>query len=95
MARIEKRVQVNFQTNPELLEKAKKVIKAHNLDMSKSLNLFLETIVATESLPILREDELEKERIFAQLQAEVAESLAEYRSGGGISLEEAKKAYGL
>jgi len=41
MTVVEKRVQVNFQTNPILLERARKIVKANNLDMSKSFNLFL------------------------------------------------------
>lgn len=92
---IDKKVQVNFQTSSVLLERAREIVKANNLDMSKSFNLFLETIVATESLPVMTEDELEKERLFAKLQAEVAESVEEYRRGGGTQLEEVKQAYGL
>lgn len=95
MAVIDKKVQVNFQTSSVLLEKAREIVKSNNLDMSKSFNLFLETIVATESLPVLKEDELEKERLFAKLQVEMAESVEEYRRGETISLEESMKAYGI
>lgn len=94
MTTIDKKVQVNFQTSSDLLERARKIVKANNLDMSKSFNLFLETIVVTESLPVLTEDELEKEHLFAQLQAEIAESVEEYKRGEGIPLEEVKKTYG-
>lgn len=63
--------------------------------MSKSFNLFLETIVATEQIPVMTEDELLKERLFRQLKAEVAESVAEYQAGNMISLEEVKDEYNL
>ncbi len=95
MTVVEKRVQVNFQTNPILLERARKIVKAKNLDMSKSFNLFLETIVATEQIPVMTEDELLKERLFRQLKAEVAESVAEYQAGNMIPLEEVKDEYNL
>ena len=95
MTVVEKRVQVNFQTNPILLERARKIVKANNLDMSKSFNLFLETIVATEQIPVMTEDELLKERLFRQLKAEVAESVAEYQAGNIIPLEEVKAEYNL
>ena len=95
MTVVEKRVQVNFQTTPILLERARKIVKATNLDMSKSFNLFLETIVATEQIPVMTEDELLKERLFRQLKAEVAESVAEYQAGNIIPLEEVKDEYNL
>ena len=95
MAITEKRVQVNFQTNSDLLERARKIVKAHNLDMSKSFNLFLETIVATEQIPVMTEEELFKESLFKKLQSEVAESVVEYQKGETIPLEEVKKSYGL
>ena len=95
MTVVEKRVQVNFQTNPILLERARKIVNANNLDMSKSFNLFLETIVATEQIPVMTEDELLKERLFRQLKAEVAESVAEYQAGNIIPLEEVKDEYNL
>lgn len=63
--------------------------------MSKSFNLFLETIVATEQIPVMTEDELLKERLFRQLKAEVAESVAEYQAGNIIPLEEVKDEYNL
>jgi len=63
--------------------------------MSKSFNLFLETIVATEQIPVMTEDELLKERLFRQLKAEVAESVAEYQAGNMIPLEEVKDEYNL
>ena len=95
MTVVEKRVQVNFQTNPILLERARKIVKAHHLDMSKSFKVFWETIVATEQIPVMTEDELLKERLFRQLKAEVAESVAEYQAGNIIPLEEVKDEYNL
>ena len=95
MTVVEKRVQVDFQTNPILFERARQIVKANNLDMRKSFNLFLETIVATEQIPVMTEDELLKERLFRQLKAEVAESVAEYQAGNMIPLEEVKDEYNL
>ena len=42
-----------------------------------------------------QEDELLKERLFRQLKAEVAESVAEYQAGNIIPLEEVKDEYNL
>ena len=57
--------------------------------------MFLETIVATEQIPVMTEDELLKERLFRQLKAEVAESVVEYQAGNMIPLEEVKDEYNL
>ena len=48
---LEKNTQVNFKTNKALLEKAKTIITAQNLDMTASFNLFLEHIVENKALP--------------------------------------------
>lgn len=40
---LEKNTQVNFKTNRDLLEKAKAIITAQNLDMTASFNLFFRT----------------------------------------------------
>ena len=46
---LEKNTQVNFKTNRDLLEKAKAIITAQNLDMTASFNLFLEHIVENKA----------------------------------------------
>ncbi|MGT2802728.1 hypothetical protein [Streptococcus henryi] len=92
---VEKKVQVSFKTDSELLKEAKKVIADNNLDMTKAYNLFLENIVARQEIPLLTEEELRKEKIFKSLQQDVAESIAEYHAGKTKTLDEVREKYGL
>ncbi|HEM3726386.1 TPA: type II toxin-antitoxin system RelB/DinJ family antitoxin [Streptococcus suis] len=71
---LEKNTQVNFKTNSELLEKAKAIIVAHNLDMTSSFNLFLENIVQNKALPFETDTDKERAELLASLRAEIAKS---------------------
>ncbi|EFQ58170.1 type II toxin-antitoxin system RelB/ParD family antitoxin [Streptococcus downei] len=95
MPAIKEGTQVSFKTDPTLLRKAKKVLADNGTDMTKTLNLFLQNVVERKEIPLMTEDELRRERLINQLQTEVAESIAEYKAGRSIPLEEVAKRYGI
>ncbi|HGA0103187.1 TPA: type II toxin-antitoxin system RelB/DinJ family antitoxin [Streptococcus agalactiae] len=75
MHALEKNTQVNFKTNSDLLEKAKAIIAAQNLDMTASFNLFLENIVQNKALPFETDTDKERAELLAGLRAELLAGL--------------------
>lgn len=92
---IKKDAQVNFKTDSRLLEKAKEVFAMNQLDLTAGFNLFLQNIAVKNELPILTEEELEREELFLQLQKEIQENQQAIEAGQGISLESVKEKYGI
>lgn len=92
---INKDAQVNFKTDSRLLEKAKEVFAMNQLDLTAGFNLFLQNIAVKNELPILTEEELEREELFLQLQKEIQENQKAIEAGQGISLESVKEKYGI
>ena len=72
---------VTFQANRELVNYAMEVLKEKNLSLSSALRLFLKNVAVTNEVDLLSEEELEKEYLFRQLQAEVQESYAKIEAG--------------
>ncbi|HEM5088180.1 toxin-antitoxin system antitoxin subunit [Streptococcus suis] len=95
MITIKKDAQVNFKTDSRLLEKAKEVFAMNQLDLTAGFNLFLQNIAVKNELPILTEEELEREELFLQLQKEIQENQQAIEAGHGISLERVKEKYGI
>ncbi|HEL2685416.1 toxin-antitoxin system antitoxin subunit [Streptococcus suis] len=95
MITIKKDAQVNFKTDSRLLEKAKEVFAVNQLDLTAGFNLFLQNIAVKNELPILTEEELEREELFLQLQKEIQENQQAIEAGQGISLESVKEKYGI
>ena len=95
MITINKDTQVNFKTDSRLLEKAKEVFAMNQLDLTAGFNLFLQNIAVKNELPLLTEEELEREELFLQLQKEVQENQQAIEAGQGISLESVKEKYGI
>ncbi|HFI0251932.1 TPA: toxin-antitoxin system antitoxin subunit [Streptococcus suis] len=95
MITINKDAQVNFKTDSRLLEKAKEVFAMNQLDLTAGFNLFLQNIAVKNELPILTEEELEREELFLQLQKEIQENQQAIEAGRGISLESVKEKYGI
>ncbi|HEL2506265.1 TPA: toxin-antitoxin system antitoxin subunit [Streptococcus suis] len=95
MITIKKDAQVNFKTDSRLLEKAKEVFAMNQLDLTAGFNLFLQNIAVKNELPILTEEELEREELFLQLQKEIQENQQAIEAGQGISLEIVKEKYGI
>ncbi|WP_099778282.1 type II toxin-antitoxin system RelB/ParD family antitoxin [Streptococcus suis] len=93
MITINKDAQVNFKTDSRLLEKAKEVFAMNQLDLTAGFNLFLQNIAVKNELPILTEEELEREELFLQLQKEIQENQQAIEAGQGISLESVKEKY--
>jgi len=88
---LEKNRQVNFKTNSEVLEQAKVVFSESNMDLTTALNAFLEVVALKKKIPFETAEELEKERLLADLQAEMQKSWESIEAGRGLSLEEARK----
>ncbi len=95
MITINKDTQVNFKTDSRLLEKAKEVFAMNQLDLTAGFNLFLQNIAVKNELPLLTEEELEREELFLQLQKEIQENQQAIEAGQGISLESVKEKYGI
>ena len=95
MITIKKDTQVNFKTDSRLLEKAKEVFAMNQLDLTAGFNLFLQNIAVKNELPLLTEEELEREELFLQLQKEIQENQQAIEAGQGISLESVKEKYGI
>ncbi|HEM5427464.1 TPA: toxin-antitoxin system antitoxin subunit [Streptococcus suis] len=95
MITIKKDAQVNFKTDSRLLEKAKEVFAMNQLDLTAGFNLFLQNIAVKNELPILTEEELEREELFLQLQKEIQENQQAIEAGQGIILEIVKEKYGI
>ena len=95
MITINKDTQVNFKTDSRLLEKAKEVFAMNQLDLTAGFNLFLQNIAVKNELPILTEEELEREELFLQLQKEIQENQQAIEAGQGISLESVKEKDGI
>ncbi|HEL1541361.1 TPA: toxin-antitoxin system antitoxin subunit [Streptococcus suis] len=93
MITIKKDAQVNFKTDSRLLEKAKEIFAMNQLDLTAGFNLFLQNIAVKNELPILTEEELEREELFLQLQKEIQENQQAIEAGQGISLERVKEKY--
>ena len=86
---------VTFQANRELVNDAMEVLKEQNLSLSSALRLFLKNVVVTNEVDLLSEEELEKEYLFRQLQAEVQESYSKIEDGNYLTDEDVVTRYGL
>ena len=95
MITINKDAQVNIKTDSRLLEKAKEIFAMNQLDLTAGFNLFLQNIAVKNELPLLTEEELEREELFLQLQKEIQENQQAIEAGQGISLESVKEKYGI
>ena len=95
MATLTRDRQYNFRVNAEMLEQAKSVLESNDITVSDALNLFLKNVAVTQQVELKTEDELEKEQLFKQLQAEVQKSIDEMNAGNFFTEEEARAALGL
>ena len=86
---------VTFQANREMVNDAMKVLKEQNLSLSSALRLFLKNVAVTNEADLLGEEEVEKEYLFRQLQAEVQESYSKIEAGNYLTDEDVVTRYGL
>ncbi|SUN38483.1 DNA-damage-inducible protein J [Streptococcus agalactiae] len=87
MVTVEKNRAVTFQANKELVSEAMTVLNKKNLTLSSALRLFLQNVVVTNEVDLLTEEELEKEKLFKQFQAEISKILRMFVKGSFIPLK--------
>ncbi|HEO7796137.1 TPA: hypothetical protein VBM55_001488 [Streptococcus agalactiae] len=95
MVTAEKNRAVTFQANKELVSEAMTVLNKKNLTLSSALRLFLQNIVVTNEVDLLTEEELEKEKLFKQFQAEINKNIEDVRQGKFYTSEEVRSELGL
>ncbi|HEN9249639.1 TPA: hypothetical protein U9G83_001579 [Streptococcus agalactiae] len=95
MVTAEKNRAVTFQANKELVSEAMTVLNKKNLTLSSALRLFLQNVVATNEVDLLTEEELEKEKLFKQFQAEINKNIEDVRQGKFYTSEEVRSELGL
>ncbi|EIQ82053.1 UNVERIFIED_CONTAM: hypothetical protein KB570_01035 [Streptococcus canis] len=95
MVEVEKNRAVTFQANKELVSEAMTVLNKKNLTLSSALRLFLQNVVVTNEVDLLTEEELEKEKLFKQFQAEINKNIEDVRQGKFYTSEEVRSELGL
>lgn len=71
------------------------VLNKKNLTLSSALRLFLQNVVVTNEVDLLTEEELEKEKLFKQFQAEINKNIEDVRQGKFYTSEEVRVELGL
>ena len=87
--------QYNFKLNKATMEQARKIIKEKGMTMTDAISLFVEQIVLEQDLPIKTAEDLHKEQLIEELQAQSERALREYEAGEGTSLDDMRVRYGL
>ena len=87
--------QYNFKLNEATMEQARKIIKEKGMTMTDAISLFVEQIVLEQDLPIKTAEDLHKEQLIEELQAQSERALREYEAGEGTSLDDMMVRYGL
>lgn len=95
MVTAEKNRAVTFQANKELVSEAMTVLNKKNLTLSSALRLFLQNVVVTNEVDLLTEEELVKEKLFKQFQAEINKNIEDVRQGKFYTSEEVRSELGL
>ena len=87
--------QYNFKLNEATMEQARNIIKEKGMTMTDAISLFVEQIVLEQDLPIKTAEDLHREQLIEELQAQSESALREYESGEGTSLDDMRVRYGL
>ena len=87
--------QYNFKLNEATMEQARKIIKEKGMTMTDAISLFVEQIVLEQDLPIKTAEDLHREQLIKELQAQSERALREYEAGEGTSLDNMRVSYGL
>lgn len=95
MTMIGDKIVINFEADKLLVEEAKEVLASQNMTMTQALNLFLKNLVVTKKVELKSEDELEKEQLFKQLQAEIQKSMDDIKAGNYLTPEEVAAELGI
>jgi len=87
--------QYNFKINESSMEQARAIIKEKGMTMTDAISLFIEQIVLEQDLPIKTVEDLHRERLIQELQAQSERALREYEYGQGTSLDDMRLRYDL
>ena len=87
--------QYNFKLNEATMEQARKIIKEKGMTMTDAISLFVEQIVLEQDLPIKTAENLHREQLIKELQAQSERALREYEADEGTSLDDMRVRYGL
>ena len=87
--------QYNFKLNEATMEQARNIIKEKGMTMTDAISLFVEQIVLEQDLPIKTAEDLHREQLIEELQAQSERALREYEAGKGTSLDDMRVRYGL
>ena len=87
--------QYNFKINEVTMEQARAIIKEKGMTMTDAISLFVEQIVLEQDLPIKTAEDLHREQLIEELQAQSERALREYEAGEGTSLDDMRVRYGL
>ena len=87
--------QYNFKINELAMEQARAIIKEKGMTMTDAITLFIEQIVLEQDLPIKTAEDLHREQLIEELQAQSERALREYETDEGISLDSMRARYGL
>lgn len=87
--------QYNFKLNEATMEQARKIIKEKGMTMTDAISLFVEQIVLEQDLPIKTAEDLHREQLIEELQAQSERALREYEAGERTSLDDMRVRYGL
>ncbi|RSJ66716.1 RelB antitoxin [Streptococcus oralis] len=87
--------QYNFELNKATMEQARAIIKEKGMTMTDAISLFVEQIVLEQDLPIKTAEDLHREQLIEELQAQSERALREYEAGEGTSLDDMRVRYGL
>ena len=87
--------QYNFKINETAMEQARAIIKEKGMTMTDAISLFVEQIVLEQDLPIKTAEDLHREQLIEELQAQSERALREYEAGEGTSLNNMRVRYGL
>ena len=75
--------QYNFKINELAMEQARAIIKEKGMTMTDAITLFIEQIVLEQDLPIKTAEDLHREQLIEELQAQSKRALREYEAGKG------------
>lgn len=87
--------QYNFKLNEATMEQARKIIKEKGMTMTDAISLFVEQIVLEQDLSIKTAEDLHREQLIEELQAQSERALREYEAGEGTFLDDMRVRYGL
>ncbi|MDR2977129.1 MAG: addiction module antitoxin RelB [Streptococcaceae bacterium] len=92
-----KKVQVNMRIDAKLLEHAKEIISAENMDMTSFFTAVLKDIERREEVPaeLLPDKKTRRDRLIDELYTEIQKGIDDFESGKGRPMEEVFAKYEL